>query len=58
MAWRREAWKEEALDDLPCESAIVSQTNAAIVSKATSDRRGGAPMGFFERIDTELNLTH
>ena len=33
----REAWKEEALDDLPWndERAIVNQTNIATVSKAT-----------------------
>ena len=50
----REAWKEEALDDLPWndERAIVNQTNIAIVSKGnfedTSQRRGGAHiMGAF-----------
>jgi len=41
------------------EKAIVSQTNNGTVSKATlwenSERRGGAHMGFFERIDTILN---
>ena len=38
IAWRREAWKEEALDDLPLkgrERAIVDQTNTETVSKET-----------------------
>ena len=39
IAWRREAWKEEVLDDLPWKDerarAIVSQTNIGTVSKAT-----------------------
>ena len=39
VAWRRKAWKEEALDDLPSKDekvqAIVSQTNTEAVSKAT-----------------------
>ena len=38
IAWRREAWKEEALDDLPWkgrERAIASQTNIGTVSRAT-----------------------
>ena len=37
IAWRREAWKEEALDDFPLkgrERAIVSQANIGTVSKA------------------------
>ena len=41
------------------ERAIVSQTNIGTVSKATlwetSERRGGAQMGFSKRIDTILN---
>ena len=44
------------------ERAIVSQTNIGIVSNATlgetSERRGGAHMGFSERIDTILNWTY
>ena len=38
IAWRREAWKEETLDDLPLkgrERAIVNQANIGTVSKAT-----------------------
>ena len=38
IAWRREAWKEEALDDLPWKDergAVVNQTNIGTVSKAT-----------------------
>ena len=39
------------------ERAIVKQTNTGTVSKAgeTSETRGGAHMGFSERIDTILN---
>ena len=60
------AWKEEALDDWSSlkgrERAIVNQTNTgwnpfkANVGD-TSERRGGAHMGFSERIDTILNWT-
>ena len=63
VAWRREARKEEALDDLPVkgrERAVVNQTNIGTVSKATLGkllRRGGAHMGFSQRIDTTLNWT-
>ena len=41
------------------ERAIVNQTNIGTVSKATlgktSERRGGAHMGFSERRDTIMN---
>ena len=41
------------------ERAIVNQTNIGTVSKSTmgetSERRGGAHMGFFERTNTILN---
>ena len=40
------------------ERAIVNQTNIRTISKATfgkTERRGGAHMGFSERIDTILN---
>ena len=39
--WRREAWKDEALDDLPWkdERAIVNQTNTGTVSKASLIRQ-------------------
>ena len=42
IAWRREAWKEEAVDDLPLKGrkrAIVNQTNIGTVSKATVGKR-------------------
>ena len=63
IAWRREAWKEEAPDDVPSkdETAIVSQTNIGTVSKATLGKLlTDGPveriiMGFSERIDTILN---
>ena len=39
IAWRREAWKEEALDDLPSKDergpSLLKQTNIGTVSKAT-----------------------
>ena len=66
IAWRREALKDEALDDLPWflkgrERAIINQMKIGTVSKATLEeileRRGGAHMGFSERIDTILNQT-
>ena len=34
-ARRREAWKEEALNNLPWERTIINQTNIGTVSKAT-----------------------
>ena len=41
------------------ERAILNQTNNGTVSKVTLGKRlekwGGAPMGFFKRIDTILN---
>ena len=64
IAWRREAWKEEALDDLPSkderERAIVNQTNIGTVSNATLGEllRDGVEriiMDFSERIETILN---
>jgi len=63
IAWRGEAWKEEALDDLSLkgrERAIVSQTNIGSVSKATlrkllRDVVERIIMGFSERLDTILN---
>ena len=58
IAWRREAEKEEALNDLPREDANLPN-NIGTVSKAnigeTPERRSRANMGFPEHIDTILN---
>ena len=46
IVWRREAWKEEALDDLPSKDekrAIVSQTNIGTAPKATLGKQSFAP---------------
>ena len=68
IGWRREALKEEALDDLffkGRQRAIVSQTNIGTVSKATLGKllRDGVEriralslsLSLSERIDTLLN---
>ena len=63
IAWRREAWKEEALDDLPLKGREGHRQSDkhwnCFKGNAgeTSERRGGAHMGFSERIDTILNRT-
>ena len=61
--WRREAWKDEELEDLPGkgrEKAIVNQTIGTIskarLGKLLRDARwGGMHMGFSECKDTILN---
>ena len=56
IAWRKEAWKKEALSDR--ERAIVNQTNIGTVSRATQGkllRRNGAHTGFGEHINITLN---
>ena len=62
IAWRREAWKQEVLDNLLWKdergSSSIRQTRT--ISKAMLGkllRWGGACMGFFEHIDTILNWT-
>ena len=48
MAWRRKAWKEEALDDLERGRAMVNQTNYKCfkgITGETPKRRSGAHMG-------------
>ena len=62
IAWRREAWKEEALDDLPLKgrerAGTDNRTNIGTGDIGTiSERRGGAHMGFSECIDITLNWT-
>ena len=57
MAWRREAWKEDRSTRRSSlkgkQSAAANQTNIGTVPKATfgetSERRGGAHVGFTER---------
>ena len=61
IAWRREAWKEEALDNL----FLKDERGPSSIRRAlelfqrqngeTSERRDGAHMGFSERLDTILN---
>ena len=61
ITWRREAWKEESLDNVPRKdekgpSSIrrtLEQFNCKVGE--TSDRRGGTHMGFTERRDTILD---
>ena len=64
ISWRKEAWKEEGLDDLPLigrERAIVRPTNIGKHFKGNvreaSERRGWAHTGFSEHTDTILNWT-
>ena len=64
IAWRREAWKEEALDDLPWQDERGPSSVRRILEPfqrqrwgKTSEKRGGAHTGFSERIDTTLNWT-
>ena len=61
IAWRREALKEEALNDLPWQDerglSSVRRTFFKGNVGETSERQCGAHMGFSERIDTILNWT-
>ena len=61
IARRREAWKEEALDDLSLkgrERAIVNQTNIGTVSRATLGKLlREVHKDFFRAHRTELNWT-
>ena len=61
IAWRREAWKEEALDDLPWKDERGPSSirrNIGTVSKATlGELLREARMGFSELIDTTLDWT-
>ena len=64
IAWRREAWKEDALGDLPWKDergpSSVRRTLEPFQRQRWgnfSERRGGAHMGFSERIDNILNWT-
>ena len=56
-------WKEEALDDLPRRTRKGHRQSDEHYNcfkgnmGQTSERRGGAYMGFSERIDTILNRT-
>ena len=61
IAWRREAWKEEALDDLPERTRESHRQSDEQLNRfkggvgETSERRGEAHMGFSERINIILN---
>ena len=64
IAWRREAWKEEALDDLPWKDERGHRQSdehwncfKGNVGGGTFERRGGAHMGSSARTDTTLNWT-
>lgn len=63
FAWRMEAWEEEALDDLPWkdEKGPLSIRRTLELSQwqrwGNFERRGGAHMGFSQRIVTILNWT-
>ena len=65
IAWRREAWKEKMLNEYlpwkdergPLPSQSDWWTLVPFQRQETSERRGGAFMGFFERIDTIFNWT-
>ena len=63
IAWRREAWKEEALDGLPWKNRERHRQSDEHFNRfkgnigETSERRGGAHMGFFESTHTILNWT-
>ena len=58
IAWRREAWKEKALDDLPWKDergpSSIRRTLEPFQRqrRKTSERQGGAHMGFSESTDT------
>ena len=58
VAWRREAWKEKALDDLPWKDergpSSIRRTLEPFQRqrRKTSERQGGAHMGFSESTDT------
>ena len=55
---RREAWKEEALGDLPWkDERRPSSTRRTLELWETFESRGGAHMGFSERIDIILSWT-
>ena len=59
ITWRREAWKEEALDNVPRKDEKGPSDEHWNCFKCkvgeTSDRRGGTHMGFTERRDTILD---
>ena len=58
ITWRREAWKEEALDNLPWEGHRQSDEHWNRLKDdvgETSQKRGGAHMSFSKRIDTISN---
>ena len=63
IAWRREAWKEKALDDLPWKDETGPSSIRRTLEpfqrqrRKTSERQGGAHMGFSERTDAILNWT-
>ena len=63
IAWRREALKEEALDHLPWKDRERHRQSDEHWNRIkgnigeTSERRGGAHMGFSESTDTILNWT-
>ena len=61
IAWSRKAWKEEALDNFherTKEDHRHEHWNRFKVNiRETSERRGGAHVGFSERIDTILSRT-
>ena len=62
IAWRGEAWKEEALDDRPWkdkkgQSSVEHWNCFKSNIGETSERRGGAHMGFSNRVDAILNWT-
>ena len=64
ITWRREAWKEEALGDLPWKDERGPSSLRWTLElfqrqrwKLLSERRGGAHMGISDCIDSILNWT-